>query len=261
MRTLGVDLASQAKKTGICEIDWLDGEAIVSTVQAGVSDPEILKHTRALHRAKHDDPAGDAIGIDAPFGWPKPFVEFVGRSPTGSRTVSHWSPALARSLGYRLTDDRVHAELEIMPLTVSADRIAVSAMRCSGLLDDLGVIDRSGIGGVFEVYPAAALKAWGFPYRGYKSRKVNDPVARAKLHLIFNLVRRACPWLSFSEETEQRCLNNDDAFDALIASLAARAAALGLTIPPTTQEEVERARVEGWIAIPRNDVPIASLAY
>ena len=28
MRTLGVDLASQAKKTGICEIDWLDGEAI-----------------------------------------------------------------------------------------------------------------------------------------------------------------------------------------------------------------------------------------
>jgi hypothetical protein len=260
MRTLGVDLASQPKKTAICEIVWRDGTATVSTVKVGVTDPEIVAFARGLNLPKHDDSAGNAIGIDAPFGWPQPFVEFVSRPMTGIRDVPAFDPVAAQRLCFRLTDDHVRTELGMVPLAVAADRIARSAMRCSGLLDDLGVVDRSGVDGVYEVYPAAALKAWGFPYAGYKSPKANDPIAKGKLSALFQLVCQACPWLSFAEMADyDRCLTNDDAFDALIASFAARAAALGLTISPTTPEEIERAKVEGWIAIPPKDSSVGTL--
>src|SRR5687768_2578387 len=111
MRTLGVDLASQAKKTAICEIAWHDGVATVSRVHVGVSDPEILKHALALDLANDGDSDGDAIGIDAPFGWPQPFVEFVSRPMTGLRDVPAFDPAAAQRLCFRLTDDHVRAEL------------------------------------------------------------------------------------------------------------------------------------------------------
>ena len=45
------------------------------------------------------------------------------------------------------------------------------------------------------------------------------------------------------------CAECDHVFDALIASLVARAAALGLTMRPTA-DELPVARVEGWIALP-----------
>jgi hypothetical protein len=43
--------------------------------------------------------------------------------------------------------------------------------------------------------------------------------------------------------------HNDDAFDALIASLVARANALGLC-GPVPDECLDEARVEGWISLP-----------
>jgi hypothetical protein len=44
-------------------------------------------------------------------------------------------------------------------------------------------------------------------------------------------------------------------FDALVASLVARAAAMGLTEPPESEEERERAAREGWIHVPTNPLP------
>lgn len=247
MRTLGVNLASQAKKTAICEIVWHDGAATVSTVQVGVSDSDIVALARDLNFPKHGDTASDAIGIDAPFGWPQPFVELVTRQPAATRRMPRWEPEVARSLCYRLTDRRVREELGLVPLSVACDKLAFSALRCAGLLNELGVVDRSGVNGVFEVYPAAALMAWHFVSKGIKPGGVDPPNAKAKLAALLHQVRQSCPWLSFSDKDEQLCSMNDDAFDALIASLAARAAVLGLTIPPTTQEEVERARVRATV--------------
>ena len=44
-------------------------------------------------------------------------------------------------------------------------------MRCAGLLSKLASrgqpVDRAGTGAVAEVYPAASLKCWSLPYRGY----------------------------------------------------------------------------------------------
>jgi hypothetical protein len=58
MRTLGVDLASQAKKTALCEIVWRDGTAVVSSVRVGVTDAEILNHARTLDLAREGVSSG-----------------------------------------------------------------------------------------------------------------------------------------------------------------------------------------------------------
>lgn len=56
-----------------------------------------------------------------------------------------------------------------------------------------------------------------------------------------------------SPEVQGCCVENDHAFDALIAAIVARAAHLDLVQYPTQEEDVELARVEGWIALPVPD--------
>ena len=56
-------------------------------------------------------------------------------------------------------------------------------------------------------------------------------------------------WLRVSDEQRTKMLESDDALDALVASLNARAAKLGLTLRPQPDQHREAAR-EGWIAIP-----------
>jgi hypothetical protein len=52
---------------------------------------------------------------------------------------------------------------------------------------------------------------------------------------------------------EAACRRSDDAFDAVIAALTARAAVLGRTdLPPASS--LDAARVEGWIALPTGDL-------
>ena len=61
----------------------------------------------------------------------------------------------------RRTDAVVHDKLRLVPLSVSADRIAHVALRCAVLLAKLDAagkpVDRTGAGTVLEVYPAASL--------------------------------------------------------------------------------------------------------
>jgi len=62
----------------------------------------------------------------------------------------------------------------------------------------------------------------------------------------------AAPWLDLGD-FEPLSRRSHDAFDALIAALATRAAALGLTLPPTAAQ-LEAARAEGWIALPTGEL-------
>jgi hypothetical protein len=128
---------------------------------------------------------------------------------------------------------------------VSSDLIAVPSFRCVALLERMGVGDRSGDGRVYETYPASALEVWGLPSRGYKGSKGWD--TRAAL---WHELEERAPWLRFAEDNhKQLLLEKDDALDALVAALIARAAKLGLTVAPTG-EEMERAQTEGWIHVP-----------
>lgn len=148
--------------------------------------------------------------------------------------------AWRRGLAYRVTDLFVREEAGLNPLSVSADRIAYVAFRGANLLAALGgPIDRSGAGLVVEVYPAATLRRWGLTHRGYK--------LPGRDSLVDELLA-AAPWLDLGPH-EALCRRSHDAFDAVIAALATRAAALGHTQPPTPEQR-EAARVEGWIALP-----------
>jgi hypothetical protein len=97
MRTLGVDLSSQAAKTAICCIQWSTDSATVSDLRLGVSDEVILDLAMALRSAKSEAGVEYAVGIDAPFGWPLPFIEFIGRSRPSAKPLPPWSPKLARN--------------------------------------------------------------------------------------------------------------------------------------------------------------------
>ena len=84
----------------------------------------------------------------------------------------------------RRTDTVVHDKLRLMPLSVSADRIAHVALRCAVLLAKLDAagrpVDRSGGGTVVEVYPAASLLGWAYGTAAISSseRPMRSPPSR-----------------------------------------------------------------------------------
>jgi predicted nuclease with RNAse H fold len=238
MLTLGVDLAAADERTAIALVEWSGGRAGVRRLQHGVSDDEVVDAVRAADKA----------GIDCPLGWPAAFVSFLAAQQAGEVAplpAGTDGASWRRSLAYRVTDYAVRAEGLGNPLSVSADRIAHAAFRCANLLARLAAagepVDRAGTGVVVEVYPAATLRRWGLTHRGYKG------LGRSHELLVDELIA-AAPWLDLGDFAPL-CRASHDAFDAVIAALAARAAALGQTLAPTV-DQLEAARTEGWIALP-----------
>lgn len=137
-----------------------------------------------------------------------------------------------------------------VPLAVGADRIAAVAMRAAGLLAALAdagkPVDRAGAGLLVEVYPAAALRLWGFASRSYKGRG-----NRAALSQLVDELQTALPALEWQGHDEA-CRSSDDALDAVVCALLARAAHLGLTSGPPPGLAA-RAATEGWIHLPAPD--------
>ncbi len=244
-RTLGVDLASLPKKTAACIIEWGHDSVTVAAPVLGLTNRDIV--------ALADD--CQAIGIDSPFGWPLPFVDFLkqAHAPCRGRTfIDSTDPMYLRALRYRRTDLHVWQKHNLVPLAVAADKIAMPAMRCVELLDLLRVTDRSGDDRVWEVYPAVALKDWGFDAKGYKSREGNPPLGEQVRARLLEAMCLACPWLRLTIEPDSPFVRSAHAFEALIASRVTRAAYLDRTERPT-DDEVEIAKLEGWIAVPDKD--------
>ncbi len=246
MLTIGVDLAAEPDRTAVARIEWRPDRAVVREVMCGADDTTILD---AIAQA-------DKAGIDCPLGWPDAFVAFVAAHHSGHVAVPEDAAGRAwrRSLTLRLTDRVVRQETRLIPLSVAADRIGHVAMRCAGLLACLAsngqVVDRCGDGVVVEVYPAASLRRWGLPHRGYKQKGNTQALQRMVDQLL-----TAAPWLD-AGGYEQACRRSHDAMDAVVAALTARAASLNLTMPPSAAQS-PAARTEGWIAIPTS--PLSDL--
>lgn len=248
MLTAGVDLSASERGTALAEVEWSAGRGRVSEPSLGLADPELLG---LLAEAEW-------TGIDAPFGWPESMVAALhSYSLQGS-----WPGPEKRAFRYRRADLHVHdrvldqTEQHLWPLSPSTDRISLAAWRLAGLREAAAArsgvrFDRAGGDGVVEVYPAAALLLWGLPRAGYKA----EPEAREEL---LCALEAAAPWLLWEPGAREACLESDDALDAVLCALIARAAALGLTEPPPAEAE-RLARVEGWIHLPRGDC-LADLA-
>jgi hypothetical protein len=165
-------------------------------------------------------------------------------------------------LRFRETD-RFVKETARLPLSVSSDRTAVTAMRCAALLTAHGErrsgpggsIDRSGDDQVVEVYPGASLVQWSgegtdtrLDPQGYK-----DQANLAKRETLLDTLLSTAPWLVIGDAMRLTCVKSDDALDALLCSLITRAASKGLTLRPATMSQTALAHVEGWIHLPTRD--------
>ncbi len=92
--TIGVDLSAQAMETAACVLTWADATCCIEHLVVGLDDDAIVDLVGAKRPVK--------IGIDAPFGWPVPFVQAV----TSYTETGEW-PASAgnrRWLRLRSTD-------------------------------------------------------------------------------------------------------------------------------------------------------------
>lgn len=249
MQTLGIDLAAQPEKTGVAQLQWAAGKARVIELLVGASDEMLLQAIATASKT----------GIDCPLGWPQEFVAFVSKHQDSHVVVK---PGLAadwrRRLSYRVTDLHVKSTVPgIQGLSVSSDRIGVTTMRCAALMSQLAALGapvvRTGSGPVAEVYPAASLVRWGFSHKGYKGSKAKSRRSQLVDELLF-----AAPWLDLGSHEDQ-CRASDDALDAVLASLTARAAALGLT-EPIPDKDQRAAEIEGWIALPAEGSQLADLS-
>lgn len=247
MRTVGIDLAAQPANTGVCVVDWTRGDVeLVAANSTAGGDLELVDVMCAPGVAK--------VGIDTPLGWPDDFVDAVVAHHSGNR----WPDTTdagdhRRRLRLRLTDTVVAASTGRTPMSVSADRIAVAAMR-GALLQHLVVehtgdpstVDRSGITGLMaEVYPAAALAVWGMDPTGYKG---NATTAVDRRHLLLaGLLSRT--GLTADAAHCAAMTDSDHLLDAFICAVVAAAVADGATDPPLDDVQA-RARREGWIHVP-----------
>lgn len=265
MRTLGIDLASQARDTALCVVTWREGAVTVefpSHGGRGFDDTALLD---AMDKA-------DWIGIDAPFGWPDDFRAAIGAwADDGSWPMP--SPdsverrAAVNQLRFRLTDLDVTRQVEhtrrrrLAPLSVSADRIAFCAWRAAWLLAAHAErsgrrLDRVGVPhtphGVVEAYPAGALEMWGVERRGYKARgsRARDGALERRQEMLAEI--RAALGDGMLSIDAAACTATDHAFDAFVCALVARAAATALTRLPTDEQRDTAAR-EGWIHLPATE--------
>ena len=236
MLTAGVDLASQAAKTAACVIDWSDQRATVVELTVGVDDDSISELIGRVSK----------LGIDVPLGWPIAFADAMSDYSSDRMWPIAYRHSDNASYRYRRTDLWVWKNLGTSPpLSVSADRIALPAMRAAALLSRLPhPTARDGSGVVVEVYPAAALRRWDLRSRQYKRKENSD----ARRELVARLLAETT-WLSVDSSGVDLCIASDDALDALVAALVARAAATGL-VEPIPREDLTSALREGWIAVP-----------
>ncbi len=256
MRSLGIDLATDPRKTAAATVEWSHGEPGLLTLH-----PPPLDDGRLIELIA----AADVAGIDAPLGWPEPFVKAVASWHAGRGWIDDHPAHLQQRTTDLFVVERLRAlahergiRIPNRPLSVSADRIGATAMRATRVIDRiarLGAIEREALdragtppSRIAEVYPAAALFTWGLPSTGYKGGGLGEDARR---DLVRRLSRALAPIVTIDAGARARMRADDDVLDAVVAALVTRAVAIGATYSPGDPEQTRLAHREGWIHVPR----------
>jgi predicted nuclease with RNAse H fold len=249
MDVVGIDLAADAKTTGVVFVRSARASRWTATVATTPATDD------ALVEAVGDM---DAVGVDAPLGWPVAFVEAVA----AHRRFRPWPGDVDRStLTHRDTDRAIRRRGIRAALSVSADKLGSVAMRCALLqrrwADEVWgrPAGRDGSGPLVETYPAAALAAWRIDCTGYKNRRDEASARAVRVHVMAELDDALSSWLDI-EPVRALSVASDHVLDALVSALVAIAAKTRSTYAPTDSER-DAALVEGWIHVPSR--PLADL--
>jgi hypothetical protein len=256
LRFVGIDLASEAKRTGVVVVTPEGARASASLPAGGfVADDRGL--VELVDR-------GTVVGLDSPLGWPDDFVAAVTAHRMSARwpTFEHRSADRIReSLRHRTTDLFVRAlDLGSTPLSVSSDLIGVVAMRGAWLQSAWaqrwgGLESRDGSGRLVETYPAAALRAWGFlarrgvRYKGGGAHGARESQREERTRIIDAIEEQSEPWLHVTSALHDAAIDSDHELDALVSALVALAARANVTYSVPVESK-EAARREGWIHVP-----------
>ncbi|NGO06154.1 DUF429 domain-containing protein [Streptomyces sp. HC44] len=234
MRTVGIDLSASLDNTAVAVVVWHTDHAMIEAPLTRCTDPELLAVLTGLG-------PDDRAAVDSPFGWPIEFVRAVSAHAAGQPWPGRGQDSTMHRLStlrFRRTDQVIWEAVKPGPPPLAApfDRIGAMVARWAHLADELAgrghAVDRAGTGRIAEVYPRATRLRWGLG----KERSMGE-------------LQRLAPWLRCEPGVRALYDANEHAFDALICALTARAVAQGLTHRPTG-EDLDVARVEGWIHLP-----------
>jgi len=259
MHTFGVKLTAQPSRTWMAVIEWVDDTAKLVSLQHGAEDPEVIGMAMGP----------DIVGINCPFSWPRLFVEFLTKYTAGQEGgVSTELNPMNPELRYRVTDHIVtQVAPGARPPSPWSGSTAAATLRCATILAESGHTPASfghvGYpdeffemygdypGNVFEVYPPASLSQWGLPYKGYRGA-TGQPLLSSMVTKMVKYNHYAGPWLKLGRWLDT-CRKEADAFEAVVASLSARAIRLDRAIKPGNKFELEAAAAEGWIWVPNEE--------
>ncbi len=237
LQILGIDAAVDPVNTGLAIARQSHGTWRIDSLETGQKKSGIAHQAAILL-----DPSQPILlAIDAPLGWPTEFATNLSVHRAGESLKNEPQLLFARE-----TDRIVYQHTGLTPLSVSADRIARTAVAALAVVDALrnalgqplpllfDPTDCQG-GGLIEVYPAATLKQRGLPSRGYKK-----PEARASRNDIVDSIGQE---LELNGH-EAACLDSDHCLDAVLCVLTAMDFLEGTCLSPPTPERAAR---EGWI--------------
>jgi predicted nuclease with RNAse H fold len=237
----GLDLAAEPKGSALTILHWSGYKAKVLEIAESVSDEQILRAATSVEK----------LGIDCALGWPIEFSEFIRSHSDITQLQDAFDGNIdwRRRLAYRETDRQVRQATGHWPLSVSTDRLSMTALRCAGLMSQLRSVghnvDRAGFGKIVEIYPAASMRIWGLQFAGYRNS------SGARQVLIKDLLA-STPWLELSGY-EDLMIQSCDAFDSVIAAMATMSVCLGKSTNPS-DEDLSTAQIEGWIHLPKSSL-------
>lgn len=247
MITIGIDMAAQPTNTAACRIDWGTGKTRVDQPCGDDFIAALLDEASGGSEA-----SGCVVAIDAPFGWPTSFSDAVDSWTKGDEQWSLSYADHAEKLRHRECDIALNALLTsrsvqqtLTPISVSADKVGATAMRCAYLLSGwagrsaIDCVHRNGLP-VVECYPAAALAVWGIDRKGYKGKADGTHEARTEI------LRQLRDRTGLHIDGDAEIVATDHALDAFVSALIARAVALGAVEPRGVIENIH----EGWIELP-----------
>lgn len=237
LTVIGIDAATQPKKTGLARGCIAGGKLIVEAVELGSQDPSVSKVVASWIRGP------TLLAIDAPLGWPAS----MGAALAGHRAGQEIS-LTGNEMFARLTDRIVHETVKKKPLDIGADRIARTALTALRVMQE--VRDATGLAvplswaphdaevSAVEVYPAATLIGRGLSTVGYKK---DDDHGRAARKLLAKAVAREVELPALD-----RVVDTDHALDAVLCLVAALDYVRGEVVQPPPSHAA-RVRAEGWI--------------